>query len=331
MRSVSFRVCTNGNEEFAQHVLPWLPRGDGGAGLRLKGADARAASAVRDGGMHRQTSRRTDPQQGPRMLQEKDVTGEFQQEPCKFPLTLYRGCHDNPIHLKLGVSPTRRRSGEKGTGELRARVLVLQFNTSSAHVPRFNPSAEAGFKRLELKNSCSGIFNCSSFPPHQKAFIYLKGSLCPLWPHLAICCTCNGFSLIWPNWSCWNPAWDRISTVNLGAPACKACQMLWVGSHPVHYTHFQEKKRKCFFFLKKKMERSHSSCLHQETRAARKDVAQLCLLCVMSEEACSQANCIISVHRQNSQMNKLINERNLNQKQAMKFQRFSPGTALCLC
>lgn len=85
MRSVSFRVCTNGNEEFAQHVLPWLPRGDRGACLRLKGADARAASAVRDGGMHRQMSRRTDPQQGPRMLQEKDITGEFQQEPCKLP------------------------------------------------------------------------------------------------------------------------------------------------------------------------------------------------------------------------------------------------------
>lgn len=55
------------------------------------------------------------------------------------------------------------------------------------------------------------------------------------------------------------------------------------------------------------MERSHSECFHQETHAAREDVTRLCLLCVMSEEVCSQANCIISVHRQNSQMNKLIN------------------------
>lgn len=41
--------------------------------------------------------------------------------------------------------------------------------------------------------------------PSPKALIYLKASLCPLWPHLAICCTWNGFSLIWPNWSCSKP------------------------------------------------------------------------------------------------------------------------------
>lgn len=111
------------------------------------------------------------------------------------------------------------------------------------------------------------------------------------------------------------PVWDLISTLNLGAPACKACQMLWVISYPVHYSHFQEKK----VFLKKKKKKwnTHTASVCTTRHAARKDVTQLCLLCVMSEEVCSQANCIISVHRQNSQMNKLINENNLNQKQTM--------------
>lgn len=133
-----------------------------------------------------------------------------------------------------------------GTGELCACVLVLQFSTSLLHT-----SAEAGFKRLEVKIPAQDFFNCSF--SLTKSFYLFKAPPCPLWPHLAICCTCNGFSLIWPKWSCWNPVWDLISTVNLRTPACEACQMLWVVSYLVHYSHFQEEKWKCFFFKKEKI------------------------------------------------------------------------------
>lgn len=130
-----------------------------------------------------------------------------------------------------------------GTGELRACVLVLQFSTSSVHVLASSQCPSWIYRdwRLQLKIPAQEFL--IALLPSPKAFIYLKASLCPLWPHLAICCTCHGFSLIWPNWNCCNPVWDLISTMNLEAPACTACQMLWVVSYPVHYSHFQEKKK----------------------------------------------------------------------------------------
>lgn len=199
------------------HRSLWRPC----VGLRLKGGDAWAASAVsemkrwrwRDGqaddaGGQIHTVGPTDKHVDPYSAESHDCrvkTGTMQ-----IVLSLYHGCYDNPIHLKLGVSSTRCRSGEEGQ-ESCVRVSWFYSFVHPPCRPLLHLSAEVRFKKLEGKIPAQEFL--IALVPRPKAFIYLKASLCPLWPHLAICCTCNGFSFMWPNWSCWHPVWDLISTM----------------------------------------------------------------------------------------------------------------------
>lgn len=181
-----FGACMNGNEEFAQHVLPSLPaetvcwspvercRWTGcfscvwDEELVMEGCTGWWAG----GQAHVvwPTNKHED-------LHSAEGHGcRVRTGTMQIALTLYHGYHDNPFHLKLGVSPTRCRSGEEGQ-ESCVRVswfysLACPLCTSLLHT-----SAEAGFKKLEVKIPAQDFL--IALPPSPKAFIYLKAPPVP--------------------------------------------------------------------------------------------------------------------------------------------------------
>lgn len=128
-------------------------------------------------------------------------------------------------------------------------------------------------------------------------------------PHLSMCYTYNGFSLIWLNSSCPNPEYDQVSTLNLQLPALEGCLMLLESSR---ISHSQGIGLQLLIFKTPTVRVAPGvRLLSEDIQSQRRLLIWFLLFVLMSstEEVYSQnafhfggadkANFIISVHRQN--------------------------------
>lgn len=221
-------------------------------------------------------------------------------------------------HLNLEVSPRRGlQEGEAGQQRsvcLLVCVLVSQFAKSSTYlltthtdthahiVPALCGAAATG--KLNLRHSREATnyqqkkkkkiniipaqrFNCLSSLP--KNVFLLKASALfwsfanvNEWPRLAMCNTCNGFSLIRLNSSCPNPECDQVSSLNASEREFQAAKCCGVWRH-IQLNSLTSRERLCESSILK-MESSHSlwrsegtASIGRHTHSQRRLFIWLCL------------------------------------------------------